>query len=253
MIFDWRQSIGKSGERRVESFIEDELNFTYRKVGPPDIGIDGIIEIADLDRKSTGGMLAVQVKATSFSLYGKKSISLSLDEAHLDYFSSLVITPIIAIVSIADNKIWWKPLLHKDNYKSARSGYTIKFHRESDRLTKLSGQALTMLGNQSNAMIAGYLIDEAKDRLVEMDELYFSELYDSVTLDIWAQSIAYMMVTLREAHCLLRYERRYSNEISGIEKKYSIIMYEISEWKKRISEHGYGTLVDQHISAIDLD
>ncbi|MGV2050997.1 DUF4365 domain-containing protein [Agrobacterium sp. 22-209-1] len=66
--FDWRQRIGKAGERRVEQFVEETLKLAYRKVGDPDIGVDGMIEFADHDEVSSGGLLAVQVKATEESL-----------------------------------------------------------------------------------------------------------------------------------------------------------------------------------------
>ena len=253
MIFDWRQAIGKAGERKVETFVEEELNFVYRKVGPPDIGVDGTIEIADKNGKSTGGMLAVQVKATKSSLKKEKSIRIPFDEDHLDYFSSLIIMPILAVVSLTDNMIWWRPILHKDNYKSLRSGYRIILNPKSDHLTKYTGRALKMLGNQSNATIAGYLIEEAEDRLAEMEENYSLDNYDGVTLDIWAQNTASILITLRDADCLLRYERRYSNDISSIEKKYNNIVHQVLDWKSNFAEFGFSSLVDEHLSVISAD
>lgn len=53
--FEWRNEVGRGGERRVEAFISEELRFAYRKVGDPHIGIHGEIEIAKArDRTSTG-------------------------------------------------------------------------------------------------------------------------------------------------------------------------------------------------------
>lgn len=138
MQFDWRQAIGKSGERKAEAFVEDGLKFAYRKVSPPDIGVDGEIEIADTSRKSTGGLLMVQVKATQESLGGRNSIRIPCDEDHLDYFASLMVQPILAVVSLADNAIWWKPILQNSHYKGPKGGFGVTLHSKTDRLTKAS-------------------------------------------------------------------------------------------------------------------
>ena len=102
--FHSRNQIGQEGERLVESFVEEELKFVYRKVGDPDIGIDGEIETLNAARSSTGGFLKVQVKTTEEPLIGKR-IRVSFDEEHLDYFDSLTVPPILAVVSLADKAI----------------------------------------------------------------------------------------------------------------------------------------------------
>ena len=88
MQFHSKNATGKAGERFVETFVEETLNWVYRKVGEPDIGIDGEIEILGKDRVSSGGLIKVQVKTTKTSLKGQR-IRVPFDEAHLDYFASL--------------------------------------------------------------------------------------------------------------------------------------------------------------------
>lgn len=229
--FDWRQRIGKAGERRVGQFVEETLKLAYRKVGDPDIGVDGMIEFADHDEVSSGGLLAVQVKATEESLIGKTSFRHALDEAHLDYFAKLVVQPILAVVSLADDAIWWKPILHKSNYLGPRAGYGITFHTGIDRLSELSKPLLKMLGERSNAMIAGFILEEVEGRLTEMDHAHDAGDFDVVTTESWGQSLSLMRNSLRDCECLLRYERRYSDEITAIEIRYHAAVERRELWR----------------------
>jgi hypothetical protein len=236
MNFDWRHATGKAGERKVEAFIEEKLNFVYRKVGPPDIGVDGEIEITDTNRDSTGGFLMVQVKATEKSLAGRKSFKVPFDEKHLDYFASLIVVPMIAVVSLADDAIWWKPILHKEHYKGPRSGFGIKIDTTKDQLTKQSAELLRMLGDRSNAMISSYILDEAEGQLDDLDAELSADNWDRVTAESWAQTLVYMDKELRDAECLLRYERRYTDEITNVEARYSLLVERVENWHKFFKE-----------------
>jgi hypothetical protein len=246
MQFDWRQAIGKSGERKVEAFIEDELESTYRKVGPPDIGVDGEIEIADASRKSTGGLLKIQVKATQESLGGQSSIRIAFDEDHLDYFASLMVQPILTVVSLADNAIWWKPILHKDHYRGPKGGFGVTLHSKIDRLTRASAPLLKMLGERSNATIARYILEEAEDHLTSMDDQLSSENFDYVTAQVWGQTLASVQRTLRDAKCLLRYERRYSAEITKVEARSEEVADRVAIWRKWFKEYEMQELLTNH-------
>lgn len=247
MQFDWRQAIGKSGERRVEAFVEDMLQFTYRKVGPPDIGIDGEIEIADNHRKSTGGLLMVQVKATEDSLQGRSSFRIAFDESHLNYFASLMVQPILAVVSLADDAIWWKPIFHKSHYQGPKGGYGITLHAQMDRLTKGSAPFLKMLGERSNAMIARYILEEVEDHLTDMDDRLSTGDYDYITAGIWSQTLSSAQKTLRDAECLLRYERRYSDEITQVEERYREIVDRVVIWRSWFKEYELDELLLQDV------
>ena len=215
--FHTRDATGKAGERFFESFVEEELNFTYRKVGPPDIGIDGEIEILRSDRSSTGGFLKVQVKTTSISPIGRAT-RVPFDEKHLDYFNSLAIQPILALVSLPDKKIWWQPILHKDNYVGPRSGFGIAIDFEKDILTKYSASYLSLLGDHSNAMVAHYILQEVERNLIEIDEKEHSKEFDYTTADFWAQSVFVLTRNMADAKCLLRYERRNTAETRAAEQ-----------------------------------
>ena len=77
-----------------------------------------------------------------------------------------------------------------------------------------------MIGEMSNAMIAKYLIEEAEQRLTDIDEGEAGDNYDYVTVDIWADAMHMIGRAMRQAKCLLSFERRNSKEIAGIEKRY---------------------------------
>ncbi|MGX7744020.1 DUF4365 domain-containing protein [Rhodopseudomonas parapalustris] len=246
MQFDWRQRIGRIGERRVASFVEEKLKFGYRKVGEPDIGVDGEIEIADENLKSTGGLLKVQVKATAESFKGRASLRIPIDEKHLDYFASLMVQPILAVVSIKDDVILWKPILHKNHCKGPRSGFGITLHSKADRLTKRSARFLKMLGERSNAIIAKYIIEEAEELLSDMDSQFSTGEYDTITADIWSETLASVQSSLRDARCLLLYERRHSDEIKKTDERFDEVVGRVQNWRRWfIENHFEDKLVEQ--------
>ncbi len=243
MEFHSRDAIGKAGERLVETFIEENLNFIYRRTNSTDIGIDGDIEILDENRNSTGGFIKVQVKTTKYSLVGK-NIQIFFDEKHLDYFSSLTVPPILSIVSLADKRIWWKPILHKENYRGPKGGFGIKLDPISDELTEKSRYILQMIGQRSNAIIAKYLLEEVEQYLDNIDKMENEIEYDQITLEFWAQNISYIKIMMREAKCLLKYERRYSDEISITEDKFTMLIYRIDSRERWFGNKGYGHLLE---------
>lgn len=242
MQFHSKNATGKAGERFVETFVEEELKWAYRKAGEPDIGIDGEIEILGRNRASSGGLIKVQVKTTEKSLKGQR-IRVPFDEAHLDYFASLNVPPILAVVSLADRQLWWKPILHKSHHKGPRGGFRVILDPKSDRMTAFSGAVLRMIGQRSNAIIAKYLIKEVAEELEDMDELRRSGNYDIVSAESWAQTIRDFDPTMRDAECLLRYERRYSAEITAIEALFADVAERIRDWKGWFEEGGMKDLL----------
>jgi hypothetical protein len=150
--FHSRNAIGKAGERLVETFVEETLNFVYRKMSGPDIGIDGEIEILASNRSSTGGLLKVQVK-TSEGPLGHKRLRLPFDENHLDYFNSLTVPSILAVVGLTDRRILWKPILPKETYRGPRGGFGVFVDPHADEMTPFSALDLRMIGERSNEQL----------------------------------------------------------------------------------------------------
>lgn len=218
--FHVQDRIGKAGERAVETFIEERIGFAYRRVDSPDIGIDGEIEIFDRQGIATGGFLKAQVKTTGESLAGKR-IRVPMDEAHLDYYDSLTVPAVLFIVSRADDMIWWKPILHKENYRGPKGGFGVPLNCSKDLLAPFSATLLRMVGDRSNAIIAGYLIEEVHEQLTDMDDEEATDNFDLVTVQAWAERLALIDGMMRDAWCLLRYERRYSDRITEIEGRYA--------------------------------
>jgi len=242
--FDMRNAAGKAGERLVETFVEETLHFAYRKVGAPDIGVDGEIEILDRSRTSTGGLLKVQVKTTNDSHSGPR-IRVPMEEKHLDYFASLTVPPILAAVSLADKQIWWKPILDKTHYLGPRGGFSISLHPETDKLTRSSGSVLQMIGERSNAMIAKYLIEEVEADLEDIEDREASGEFDVVSAEIWAQTIHALERTMKDAKCLLKYERRFTQQISEIEASFARAEVRIDARKTWFREHNAVDLLEQ--------
>lgn len=245
MQFDSRNKTGKAGERFVETFVEETLGFAYRKTSAPDIGIDGEIELLDKTGMGTGGFLKVQVKTTAASPPGSR-LRVPLDEDHLDYFAALTVPPILAVVSLPDGKIWWKPIVNKENYRGSKGGFGVTLDLRTDEMTRSSASILRMIGNRSNAIIAKYLLEEVEDRLSDMSEAEAAGNFDYVTADSWAGSIRVLDRTLRDADCLLRYERRYSDEITAIEEKYGRLREALAARKWWFTENEIGELLTEH-------
>ena len=206
---------GKSGERLFETFIEDELKFIYRKATPPDIGIDGEIETLDVFGLSTGGFIKVQIK-TMEAKPDRPRVRVAIDEPHLDYFSSLTSPPILALVSLDDDAIWWQPIVAKEHYAGPRGGFGVSFDLARDRLTKSAGSDLRLVAERSNAMIARTLIEAVSGSLYEMTDTIEGGNFDLVDADHWAYLIRCHERTMKDAACLLKYERRQTKEIDSI-------------------------------------
>ncbi|MCG4261179.1 DUF4365 domain-containing protein [Acetobacter senegalensis] len=242
MKFHYRDKIGKSGERFLEAFVEEELGFTYRKVGPPDIGVDGEIETLDAARSSTGGFLKVQVKTTEES-YVNRPVKIALDEEHLDYFSSLTVPPILVAISLKDQAIWWKPILGKDNYRGPRGGFGVSFDPIQDRLTRSSRALIRLMAERSNGIIAKYILEEANETLDEMESEIESNEFDIVAVDIWGHQMQRIDRAMKDVSCLLRYERRITDEILAVKDGFEEIKERISERKIWFSKYNVDDLL----------
>jgi hypothetical protein len=168
-----------------------------------------------------------------------------MDEKHLDYFASLTVPPILAVVSLEDKQIWWKPLLHKTHYQRPRGGFSISLHPETDKLTRFSGPVLGMIGERSNAMIAKYLIEEVEADLDDMEEREASGEFDVVTAELWAQTIHSIERTMKDAKCVLKYERRFSQQITGIEANFIATNVRIDARKSWFKENNAIDLLEQ--------
>lgn len=241
--FHSRNRTGKAGERFVETFVEEELRFIYRRLDPPDIGVDGEIETVDSNGSGRGGFLKVQVKTTEESLCGKR-VRVPFDEAHMNYYDALTVPPILAVVSLADKEIWWKPILHKENYRGPKRGLGIPIDTRLNRLTKASGLALAMIAERSNAMLARYLIEEVEEGLDQIDAEEEAANWDFVTVQSWVETLQFLENSMREASVLLKWERRYTDEITAIEQRHRTASERISERREWLIESGCGDLLE---------
>lgn len=250
--FDIRGATGKAGEREVERFIENQLGYVYRKIDSTDLGVDGEIEILDRRRGATGGLIKVQVKSTRAAVTGSR-IRVALDESHLDYYASLTVPVILAYVSMADGQIWWRPIHHKSRHRGPKGGFVVTLNAKSDRLTRSSATLLSFIGNFSNATMAKSLVEVAVEALDDIDRHREEQNYDFCTLDIWAEEIAEMEKDLAEATCLLKYERRYTAQISGIEEANDEARTRVSDLKAWFRHIGYGDILDERLGRNRLD
>ncbi|NIJ41524.1 hypothetical protein FHS78_001814 [Parvibaculum indicum] len=243
MKFAPSQKIGRQGQRFVESFVEEKLGFIYRPVDEVDIGVDGEIEILDAERMSTGGLLKVQVKTSKESNTGNK-IGVYFDEKHMDYYSSLVVPPILVVVSLADEDLWWVPILGKNVYRKAKKNFYISLDAEEDRMTKSSARLIRMIGEQSNGIIAKYIIEEIEQQLSDINVQEESGDFDRISLSFWADTLLLAEKNMRDAACLLRYERRCSHEIDSIMRRYEDIALGIDSRKRWFFENGCEDLLE---------
>ena len=241
--FHSRNRTGKAGERLVETLVEEDLGFIYRRLDPPDIGVDGEIETVDKNGSGRGGFLKVQVKTTAQSLRGKR-VRVPFDEAHMNYFDALTVPPILAVVSLSDKEIWWKPILHKETYRGPRGGFGIPVDTRVSKLSKASSVALAMIAERSNAMLARYLIEEVEEALDDIDAQEAALNWDFVTVQFWVQTLEFLSSTMRDASVLLKWERRYTDEITDTERRHRGLGDRISERRAWFVETECGDLVE---------
>ena len=236
--------VGKAGERRFETFVEEQLGFIYRGITSPDIGVDGEIETCDRNGSSAGGLIKVQIKTVG-SDPGTERFRVAMDEEHLDYFASLTVPPILVLVSLQTDIIWWKPILDKDEYAGPRGGFGVPFDLRSDRLTTRSGPALRLVAERSNAVVAGSLIAAVSQSLTEMDEAVETGSFDLFDVDHWASLIRGYERTMRDVDCLLKYERRATPEIALVHDGCAGVVERLAERKQWFHDWDCGDLLGE--------
>lgn len=212
MHFHRGDAIGKAGERFVESFVEERLSFIYRKVGPPDLGIDGDIEILDVNRNTTGELVRVQVKATECTFFGT-TMRVPLDERHLDYYSSMMLPVILAAVSLTDRKILWTFLSHKASYVGPRGGFGVPLDVVHDEMTLESKFAIQSRAARSNGLLSRRILDEIDSMLSTIDHDEQAGNWDIVTTSYWAVSVRECGRMWRKSDALLANEFRSTPDI----------------------------------------
>jgi hypothetical protein len=102
-----------------------------------------------------------------------------------------------------------------------------------------------MIGERSNAMIAKYLIEEVEADLDDMEEREASGEFDVVTAELWAQTIHSIERTMKDAKCVLKYERRFSQQITGIEANFIATNVRIDARKSWFKENNAIDLLEQ--------
>ena len=212
MQFHSRDAIGKAGERVFEAFVEEKLLFIYRKIGHPDIGLDGEIEILDKNRHSTGEFLKVQVKTSESSFIGQ-AIRVPFDQGHYNYFCSLITPPMLAVVSLADKKIWWKILTHNAFSHGPRNGISVHLDFVSDELTLNAKSAIHNSAARSNGLLARNLLDRIEAKLSKIDRDEELRNWDIVTVESWAVVVRDCTRMWHKAHALLATELRKTPEV----------------------------------------
>ena len=107
-----------------------------------EVGIDGVLELRDKRKKAYGALLLVQIKAfedidsTGNTL---RYVVKPVDAAYAEY------QPLPFLLVIADKRseqVWWKCLQDVWADPARRATRAVEFHREHDRLTTDSGNAL---------------------------------------------------------------------------------------------------------------
>lgn len=244
MVFHSSNRIGKAGERFVETFVEEQLKLAYRRIDAPDIGVDGEIETLGEGGVARGGFLKVQVKTIEASPRAKR-FKVPFDEAHMNYYDSLIVPPILAVVSLADQAIWWKPILHKENYRTRRGGFAIPIDTALNRMTVASATLLGMIAERSNAMIARYLVEDIEEELDEIDAEEAGANYDLVTVQGWVQTLQSIEARMREVRVLLKWERRYTDDITRTEQRQRLINDRIAARKEWLAEQNCEDLLEQ--------
>src|SRR5690606_35058943 len=111
--------------RLVQQYIEDTFPFIYRQAPPPDIGIDGEIELGNRAEKNvlpTGQLIKTQVKTTEGSFSGNSHL-VAIDEPHLRYFVGLKLPVVLFAVSLADKQILWMEIDEIDAHRTKKGKF----------------------------------------------------------------------------------------------------------------------------------
>ncbi len=101
--------LGAKGVRMVADTIEDQLHWIFRPNGKTDVGIDGEIEVVYKDRRSSGKLIAVQIKCGPcfFEEKTEKSFVYRCRPETLNYWLGLSLPVMLCLCDNMKNKIYW--------------------------------------------------------------------------------------------------------------------------------------------------
>ena len=107
------QIIGTQGEAFV-STQANAMGFMFSRYGPPEAGIDGLLEIRDPEKGSaTGQLVAVQVKTRkggSYTAEDDSSFEYLLNESDVAYWQGCNLPVIVVLVHLEREIAYWKSI-----------------------------------------------------------------------------------------------------------------------------------------------
>jgi hypothetical protein len=104
-----KAELGEKGVRMIADVVEDELHWIFRPITKTDVGIDGEIEYVTEDRKSTGKLMAVQIKCgpSFFEEKTNRGYIFRCRTETVNYWLSLSIPVILCLCNNITKKIYW--------------------------------------------------------------------------------------------------------------------------------------------------
>jgi hypothetical protein len=106
-----QQIIGSRGE----AFVSERANamgFMFSRYGPPEAGLDGLLEIRDpVTGAASGRLVAVQVKTRYTGSYTGETgagFEYLMDETDVDYWKGCNLPVIVVLVHLERNQAYWK-------------------------------------------------------------------------------------------------------------------------------------------------
>ncbi len=139
--------LGEKGVRMIANAVEDGLNWIFRPNTKTDVGIDGEIEYVTAENKSTGKLIAVQIKC------GQSYLSEKTDTGYIfrcrqqtvNYWLSLSLPVILCLCDDITNKIYWCHITI-ETIQRINSSYKIEVPYENE-LTQANAYKLRWIFN----------------------------------------------------------------------------------------------------------
>lgn len=102
--------LGAKGVRMVADSIEDELHWIFRPNGKTDVGIDGEIEVVYENRRSSGKLIAAQIKCgpSFFEEKTERGFIYRCRPETINYWLGLSLPVILCLCDNLENKIYWR-------------------------------------------------------------------------------------------------------------------------------------------------
>ncbi len=157
-----RSKNGHAGEYFAAFKFTQIFGWPYRMLDV-DIGVDAEIEILDDRRISTSNLIKLQIK-TFDAISPAESKKIYVSDEHITYWKKFCLPIVVVCVDLKAEKIYWKPVIATEIYKTGGQSTIISIDLEADELTLASMDQFKKLAIPDESKEIEPLLESAREQ-----------------------------------------------------------------------------------------